>query len=94
MLPVSKMFREERIMKRKVHLTRLNHNKEVVEEKEEIFQILGEETYKHPKNKKGMIPMKTSLGKYIHIGTREGDYRRWYITESLNEEMLNLKEED
>ncbi len=81
-------------MKRKVHLTRLNQNKEIVEEKEVEFQVLGEETYKHPKNKKGMIPMRTSLGRYLHIGTREGDYRRWYITESLNEELLNSKEEE
>ena len=81
-------------MKRKVHLTRLNQNREVIEEIEVEFQILGEETYKHPENKKGMIPMKTSLGKYVHIGTREGDYRRWYITESLNEEMLNIPEKE
>lgn len=64
-----------------------------MEEREEDFEILGEETYKHPANKKGMIPMKTSLGRYIHIGTKEGDYRRWYITESLNEELLNLPKE-
>ncbi|GAA4318353.1 hypothetical protein GCM10023115_44210 [Pontixanthobacter gangjinensis] len=81
-------------MKRKVHLTRLNQNREIVEEMEEEFQILGEETYKHPRNKKGMIPMKTSLGKYIHIGTRDGDYRRWYITDSLNEELLKIPEDD
>lgn len=81
-------------MKRKVHLTRLNQNRQVVEEHEEVFEILGEETYKHPKNKKGMIPMKTSLGKYLHIGTKEGDYRRWYITDTLNEEMLNPPAED
>lgn len=81
-------------MKRKVHLTRLNQNREIVEEIEEEFQILGEETYKHPRNKKGMIPMKTSLGKYIHIGTREGDYRRWYISKSLNKDLLNLSDEE
>lgn len=80
-------------MKRKVHLTRLNQNREILEEREETFEILGEETYKHPGNKKGMIPMKTSLGKYIHIGTKEGDYRRWYITESLNEDLLKTPEE-
>ncbi|MDX1761672.1 MAG: hypothetical protein R3218_05915 [Christiangramia sp.] len=81
-------------MKRKVHLTRLNLNREIVEEIEEEFQILGEETFKHPRNKKGMIPMRTSLGKYVHIGTREGDYRRWYLTDSLNEELLNKPEEE
>ncbi|MCP9201357.1 hypothetical protein MKO06_15715 [Gramella sp. GC03-9] len=81
-------------MKRKVHLTRLSQNREIIEETEVEFDILGEETYKHPANKKGMIPMKTSLGKYVHVGTKDGDYRRWYITESLNEEMLNLPEEN
>ena len=80
-------------MRRKVHLTRLNQNREIVDEREEVFEVLGEETYKHPRNKKGMIPMKTSLGKYIHIGTREGDYRRWYLTDSLNEDLLNSPEE-
>lgn len=81
-------------MKRMIHLTRLNQNKQIIEEIEEEFQILGEETFKHPRNKKGMIPMRTSLGKYVHIGTREGDYRRWYLTESLNEDLLDLPEEE
>ncbi len=81
-------------MQRKIHLTRLNQNREIIEEIEEEFQILGEETFKHPRNKKGMIPMRTSLGKYVHIGTREGDYRRWYLTDSLNVDLLNLPEEE
>ncbi|MBT8318619.1 MAG: hypothetical protein KJP01_00635 [Gramella sp.] len=79
-------------MKHKVHLTRLNQNKEVIEQRDEFFVILGEETYKHPKNKKGMKPIRTLLGRYIYIGTREGDYRRWYLTDSLNLDVINFPE--
>lgn len=77
----------------KVHLTRLDKEKAIVEEKVVEFTILGGDTYMSPNNKKSMKPLKTSLGDYLNINTKEGDYSRWYITETLDKTQIKEVEE-
>lgn len=80
-------------MKKELHLTRLNFNREIIEEKTETFSIRGEDTYIHPDNKKGMKPLKTEIGLYLNIGTANGDYKRWYITDTINKKEISLEDQ-
>lgn len=68
--------------KERVNLTRLNGKKEIIEIKEIEFNTFHGNYY-HPLNKKGIRPLKTSLGDYLTI-----DYKLWYITSSLNRDLL------